>query len=341
MTTSSFVGFLTLATCSVLVSARVWNDTGVGSIIFEEAVNVHNQRLTWMDESGVDYMVLSCTSPCIQGISNATLASSLAKRVNNDIADLISNNTMRFGAFAALAMHNATEAAAELNRTVVELGFLGTLINDFQQSGADKGHLSLKDIDFRYKETLLYYDQPEYDVFWAMAQELNVPIYLHPRGPTPAINKLDFAHSPWLLGAPHQFAVELSNHIVGLCANGIFDRFPNVKVVVGHLGERIPSDFWRIDEMLARKVPAGMPMKRTFSSYWKTNIYETTSGNFWTELMDWHIKLLGADRVLYSVDYPFNMMQQGAAWVNSLPYSQVEKWRLVRGNAIELLKLND
>jgi 2,3-dihydroxybenzoate decarboxylase len=130
--------------------------------------------------------------------------------------------------------------------------------------------LSLKDIDFRYKETLLYYDQPEYDVFWAMAQELNVPIYLHPRGPTPAINKLDFAHSPWLLGAPHQFAVELSNHIVGLCANGIFEyvtislsidaqehasltffsrsRFPNVKVVVGHLGERIPSDFWRIDE---------------------------------------------------------------------------------------------
>jgi 2,3-dihydroxybenzoate decarboxylase len=93
-----------------------------------------------MDQSGVDYMVLSCASPCIQGISDPTEAESRATGANNDLAALISNNTMRFGAFAALSMHNATAAGIELRRAVTELGFLGALVNDYQQSGADNGN---------------------------------------------------------------------------------------------------------------------------------------------------------------------------------------------------------
>ncbi|KAF2191625.1 amidohydrolase 2 [Zopfia rhizophila CBS 207.26] len=280
-----------------------------------------------MDESGVDYMVLSLTSPGIQAISNITVAEEIAIRANNDIAALISNNTARFGAFAALSMHNATQAALELQRCVKELGFHGALLNDFQQAGDDNN-------------TLHYYDSPDYDPFWAMAVELDVPIYLHPRPPTALINKLDFAHAPWLLGAPHQFTVELSNHIVGLCTNGVFDRFPKLRLVVGHLGERIPSDFWRLDEMLARKVPAGMPMRQRLSYYWRKNIYETSTGNFWTELLNFHRKLLGDDRILYSVDYPFVMMQQGAARIKTLPYSEKNKLDFIRGHAIKLLKLD-
>jgi 2,3-dihydroxybenzoate decarboxylase len=90
-----------------------------------------------MNMAGVDYMVLSCASPCIQGISDPVIAATRAIGANNDLASLISNNTMRFGAFAALSMHNATEAGLELRRTVTELGFLGALVNDYQQSGAD------------------------------------------------------------------------------------------------------------------------------------------------------------------------------------------------------------
>ncbi|KAH8886624.1 2,3-dihydroxybenzoic acid decarboxylase [Thozetella sp. PMI_491] len=335
--------------------AKQWNNTGKGSVIFEEAISLpypefdqtiaapilgqtyqdlisnlgdlHNQRLRWMDESGVDYMVLSLTSPGIQAISNITLAERLATKANNDIAAMIANNTMRFGAFAALSMHNATQAAEELRRCVKDLGFHGALLNDFQQAGSDNN-------------TLHYYDTPDYDPFWSTVVELDVPVYLHPRAPTDLIKKLDFAHATWVLGAPHQFAVELSTHIVGLCTNGVFDRFPKLKVVVGHLGERLPSDFWRLDTMLARKVPQGMPMKKTFSNYWKTNIYETTTGNFWTELLNFHRNLLGDDRILYSVDYPFNMMQEGAAWVNTLPYSDKSKLDFIRNNAIKLLKLD-
>ncbi|PMD12550.1 hypothetical protein NA56DRAFT_666328 [Hyaloscypha hepaticicola] len=241
--------------------ARKWNNTDTGSIIFEEAVSLPNLR------------------PNTSHL----------------------NNTIRFGAFAAFSMHNATAAGVELRRAVTELGFLGALVNDYQQSGADNA-------------TLLYYDEPQYDAFWSVVQELDVP---HP------IN----------------FAVMLSNHIVGLCANGVFDRFPNLKVIVGHLGERIPSDFWRIDEMLARKVGIGMPMNKTFSSYWKPNIYETTSGNFATDLLNFHASLIGADHILYSVDYPFVMMEQGQEWVGTLRISPFEKWNFIRGNAILLLGL--
>ncbi|KAH7130921.1 amidohydrolase 2 [Dactylonectria macrodidyma] len=335
--------------------AKTWNNTGKGSIIFEEAfsleypelertigsalpgqtyadlltnlADIHNQRLRWMDETGVDYMVLSLTSPGIQGISDVRIAERVATQANDDIAATISNNTVRFGAFAALSMHNATQAALELRRCVEELGFHGALLNDFQQAGVDNN-------------TLYYYDAAEYDVFWQMAVDLDVPVYLHPRPPTPLMRSTDFAHAPWMLGPAHQFAVTLSNHIVGLCTNGVFDRFPSLKVIVGHLGERLPSDFWRIDEMLARRVREGIPMKRPFSSYWRTNIWETTTGNFWTDLLEFHRSVLGEDRVLYSVDYPFIMMQQGAEWVKTLKQSKSSEQDFIRNHAIKLLKLD-
>jgi len=338
------------------VAARLWNDTGKGTIILEEAwtilelidqanniappvgvtldqfkadlLDIHNQRLAAMDANGVDFMVLSCATPCIQGISDSAAAAELAVKVNNELAASIANNTARFGGFASLAMHNAIVAAQELNRTVKELGFLGALINDYQESGPDNA-------------TLLYYDQPEYDVFWKMVSDLDVPIYLHPRVNIAQITALEYQHCLFINGPAQEFAVTLSNHILGLCANGVFDRFPTVKVIVGHLGERIPSDFFRIDEQLARQVPEGMPMLRNASSYWQTNLYETTSGNFATALVQFHISQIGLDRILYSVDYPYLTIAEGATWVNGLSLNSQDLLALKRGLAIELLKLNE
>ncbi|KAF8519704.1 amidohydrolase 2 [Gautieria morchelliformis] len=337
------------------VNARVWNDTGKGSIIFEEAwtipelidqqdgtapplsqsldqlkanlLDIHNQRLAEMDASGVDFMVLSCASPCVQGISDPIAAAELATSINDQLAASISNNTMRFGAFATLAMHNASVAAQELNRTVTELGFLGALLNDYQQSGPDNA-------------TLLYYDQPEFDVFWQMVTDLDVPVYMHPRVGISQLTALQYQHSIFLNGPQQEFAVSLSTHVMGLCTNGIFDRFPTAKVIVGHLGERITSDLFRIDEQLARRVPEGMPMLRNLSSYWRTNLFETTSGNFATPLLAFHTEQIGLDRILYSVDYPYIDMAEGAAWLKTLPLSSSELIGLQRGRAIELLGLN-
>ncbi|KAJ7346828.1 amidohydrolase 2 [Mycena albidolilacea] len=339
-----------------VASARRWNDTGKGTIIFEEAwstpalinqtiknlpfgitstgiaarlLDIHNERLARMDANGVDYMVISCASPGIQGISDEATADDLARKTNDQLAAAIANNTARFGGFASLSMHNATTAAHELKRAVVELGFLGALINDYQQSGPDNA-------------TLLYYDQPEYDVFWEMVTELDVPVYLHPRANIPQIQNLLYGHAPWLKGAPQEFADTLSTHIMGLCTNGVFDRFPNLTIIVGHLGERIPSDLWRIDDELARAAPVGLPMLRNLSSYWKTNLLETVSGNFATDLFNLHAKQIGLNRILYSVDYPFVSMEQGAAWLEELSKTMKRKdaQALKRELAVEVLHLD-
>ncbi|KAF5332928.1 hypothetical protein D9758_015954 [Tetrapyrgos nigripes] len=351
------LSLIILPTLTSLCLARSWNDTGVGTIVFEEAwttlemntggvappvgqtsdelsanlLDVHNQRLRQMDENGIDFMVLSCASPCIQGISDPKIAAEMAVNVNNQLAAQIANNTLRFGGFAALSMHNPTEAALELNRTVKELGFFGALVNDYQQSGPDN-------------DTLLYYDQPEYDVFWQMVTDLDVPVYFHPRVNVPTILDLLYAnHAQWLIGPAQEFAVTLSTHILGLCTNGVFDRFPSLKIIVGHLGERIPSDFIRIDDLLQRQRLLGMPMQRNITDYWQTNLFETTSGNFATNLLLFHREEIGLDRILYSIDYPYVTIQEATNWVNSLTnvLNPEELTRLRRGLAIELLKLND
>jgi len=341
--------------------ARVWNNTGHGTIAFEEAwtipellalgqlggtvpgqpltqlqlnaLDIHNQRLQQMDTTGVDFMILSCAFPCVQGISDPQAAAAMAITVNDKLAAAIANNTMRFGGFATVAMHDPAVAAQELKRAITRLGFLGALVNDFQQSGPDNA--------------LLFFDQPQYDVFWQMVTDLDVPVYFHPRTNIPPFSTM-YDHAPWLIGPAQEFAVTLSNHILGLCTNGVFDRFPNLKIIVGHLGERISSDLVRIDERLrSGQAPAGVPpMQKNVTFYWHKNIFETTSGNFATDLLQFHKKTIGLDRILYSIDYPFVEFEAGQDWINQeLPASGVlsrgELAMLKRGNAIKLFKLDE
>ncbi|KAK0186120.1 amidohydrolase 2 [Armillaria mellea] len=282
-----------------------------------------------MDEFGIDFMVLSCAQPCVQGVSDPETAAAMAVNLNI-LADLISNNTLRFGAFAALSMHNASVAAQELNRTVNELGFLGALVNDHQQSGSDN-------------DTLLYYDQPEYDEFWQMVTDLDVPVYFHPRTNVQLISSLVYSHGFGLKGPAQEFAATLSTHILGLCTNGVFDRFPTLKIIVSHLGERLPSDLFRTDEQLLRQVPLGIPMQRNASSYWLTNLYKTTAGNFATPLLQFHKSQIGLDRIMHSIDYPFALISEGQEWVNGLAdlLTSEELLGLKRGTAIKILKLDD
>jgi len=356
----SFLKYYSLIFLSLLpsVSGRNWRDSGTGSIALEEAwtipellfqignttaafggtnaelkanlLDIHNQRLTQMNTNNIDFMVLSCAQPCIQGISDPVEAANTATLVNNQLAASIANSTDRFGAFASLAMQNATAAALELKRAVRELGFLGALLNDYQQSGSDG-------------LTLLYYDQPEYDVFWQMVTELNVPIYFHPRTDIAPIIAFQYAHAKYLEGPAQEFAAVLSTHVLGLCVNGVFDRFPDVKVIVGHLGERIPSDLNRIDTQLLRQIVLGLPMKLNVTTYFHRNLYETTSGNFATDLLNFHIGQIGLDRIMFSIDYPYVNIPDGTTWLNSLTnvLNPQDFKTLQRDVAIKILRLND
>jgi 2,3-dihydroxybenzoate decarboxylase len=189
-------------------------------------LDIHGERLKSMDEHGVEYMLLSLTSPGAQGETDPDKARSLARVANDYLAAEVQKNPKRFGAVAALSMHSAKDAAEELRRAVKDLGMFGAMINDFQSKGANA------------KEKV-YFDTPDYDPFWQTVQELDVPIYFHPRYAIPQDlePRTKYGDRKHLLGAGVQFHLDLSWHLYAICSSGVFDRFPKVQIVAGHLGE--------------------------------------------------------------------------------------------------------
>lgn len=172
--------------------------------------DIHEQRLKSMDAEGVEYMLLSLTSPGCQGITDPQLSERTATESNNWLAAEVSKKPSRFGALAALSMHNPAQAAEELERAVKTLGFFGGLVNDFQSTGDGSG--------------MQYYDTEKYDPFWRKVEELDVPIYFHPRYPsTVTLGREDNKYNSrsHLLGAAVQFHLDLSFHIYAMCSSGM------------------------------------------------------------------------------------------------------------------------
>lgn len=173
--------------------------------------DIHGQRLRTMDAEGVEYMLLSVTSPGIQGIADQGVAEKGASEANDWLAAEVAKNPSRFGGLAAISMHDAEQAARELERAVKELGFFGALVNDFQSTG-----------DGSSKE---YFDTDKYDPFWKKVEELDVPVYFHPRYPVGSelqenpSNK--YSTRTHILGAGVQFHLDLSFHIYAMCSSGM------------------------------------------------------------------------------------------------------------------------
>ncbi|OJJ42359.1 hypothetical protein ASPZODRAFT_76914 [Penicilliopsis zonata CBS 506.65] len=269
--------------------------------------DITGERLKLSDKYGIGYTICSLTVPGIQGISDKAKAEARATEVNNWIYSQIKDHPDRLGAFACLSMHDPVQAGQELTRCIKELGFHGALVCDVQHAGPDG-------------ETYLFYDQPEYDVFWKVLCELDVPLYLHPAAPSGVIHEKLYAGRRYLVGPPLSFANGVNLHLLGLISNGVFDRFPKAKLIVGHLGEHIPFDFWRIDHwfrdieypLAARR--GDVMCKESIYHYFKTNIWVTTSGHFSTESLKFVVDALGPERVLFSVDYPYEQIEDASAW---------------------------
>lgn len=193
-------------------------------------LDIHGDRLAKMDATGVEYMLLSLTSVSVQGEPDAVKAAAMAVNANDWLAEQVSKNPRRFGGLATIAMHDAKEAAAELKRAVKELGMFGAIINDFQEVH-DESTGGAKRV---------WYDTPDYHPFWAAVEELDVPVYLHPRYPVEAEVQPGGMYGPGrrhLLGAAVSFHLSLSYHIYALMSSGVFDLYPKAQIVIGHLGE--------------------------------------------------------------------------------------------------------
>lgn len=221
--------------------------------------DINDIRVKEADKHGIGYTIVSLTVPGIQGIADKDQAERRATEVNNWVAEKIKAQPDKLGAFACLSMHDPVQAGQELTRCVKELGFHGALLCDFQHAGPNG-------------ETYLYYDQPQYDAFWQVLQDLDVPLYIHPAAPADVVYDKLYAQRKYLVGPPLSFANGVSLHLLGLVTNGVFDRFPKAKVIVGHLGEHIPFDFWRINHWI-EDVKRPIAKEEGYERFCKKDIY--------------------------------------------------------------------
>jgi gamma-resorcylate decarboxylase len=285
-------------------------------------LDIHGARLAEMDRTGIAIEVISLNSDAVQGVPDPTKAIALARRANDVLAEAVAKRPDRFAGLAALPMQDPQAAAAELIRCVDELKFKGALVNGFSQVGT--------------ADTAVYYDQPQYRPFWTEVERLGVPFYLHPRDQLPSRRQAYEGH-PWLVGSPWGFADETAIHALRLMGSGLFDECPKLQIVLGHLGERIPYDLWRLDHRLT-KVP-NRPTKRTMGEYFRNNFYVSTSGHFCTQSLIHAILTVGADRVLFAVDYPFEDHAQAATWFDSAEIAETDRIKIGRDNSMALFGL--
>ncbi|WP_179404103.1 amidohydrolase family protein [Burkholderia guangdongensis] len=286
-------------------------------------MDLEQQRLERMEQGGVEYAIQSLNSPGIQGIPDAKEAIYVAKRANDVLAEHVARHPTRLGGFAALPMQDPDAAARELERCVNELGFHGFMVNGFSQVGD--------------AETVAYYDAPRYADFWASAAALGKPFYMHPRDPLPSREPI-YDGFPWLGAATWAFAVETSIHALRLMTSGLFDRNPGLQMILGHLGEGIPFNIWRVDHIL-EKAPRGLPCQRTVGEYLRENVHVTTSGNFRTQTLLSTMLEMGSDRIMYSVDYPFETHDEAAQWFDACSISETDRVKIGRDNARRLFGL--
>lgn len=288
-----------------------------------------DRRLSEMDAHGMEMMILSLNAPAIQAIPNPDKANEIAKKANDDLAEKVARRPDRFQALAALPLQDPDMAIAELNRCVKDMGFVGALANGFSQRD---------DTD-----DLLYYDLPQYRPFWKAVADLDVPFYLHPRNPLPQDARIYEGH-PWLFGPGWAFGQETAVHSLRLMGSGIFDEHPNLQIIIGHMGEGLPFNIWRVDNKnmwTHEEGSAGpQPASKTFSEIFKENFHITVSGNYCTEALLCSLMVVGADRILFSTDWPFENVDYSAQWMDTVDISEEDRQKIGRTNAAKLFGLD-
>jgi predicted TIM-barrel fold metal-dependent hydrolase len=296
---------------------------GQWNVLERRLTDLDGERLAEMDKNGIGFAILSLNAPGVQSMFETKKAVDYATRANDALAAAVARHPDRYAGFAAVAMQDPDAACREVTRAVRELQFKGVMLNGFSQIGD--------------AETIIYYDDPRYRPFWATVAELGVPFYLHPRDPLPERTTFYDGH-PWLRGASWAFGVETATHALRLMASGIFDTHPALTAILGHLGEMLPYCIWRFDHRVTKR-PRGIPARKTFTQYLRSNFYVTTSGNFHTSTMKHAIAELGVDRVLFSVDYPFEECADGASWFDTCEISDSDREKIGRTNAAQLFGL--
>lgn len=278
-------------------------------------------RLREMDKAGIDMAVLSLGHPGVEAF-DASEGTTWAKKTNNELARVVKRHPTRFAGLAALAPQDPRGAADELKRAVTELGLKGALINS---------HIRGE-----------YLDDRKFWTLFKTAEELGAPIYIHPKWPSPDMLK-PYSAYPGLSRAMWGFGADAGLHAMRLILSGLFDHYPRLKIILGHLGEALPFWLWRIDNRHAvdcrgESSVSEKPGKKP-SEYFKENFFVTTSGMFAQPPFMCTYHVLGADNIFFAVDYPYESSEVAVQFMDSVPICDVDKEKIYHGNAEKLFTL--
>jgi uncharacterized protein len=293
---------------------------GMGQIV-DQLSDVGQRRIVEMDAAGIDMQVLSLNSPGVEQL-DAPEAVKIARQTNDWLAQAIQKYPERLAGFATLPTQDPKIAAGELERTVRDFGFKGAAIN-----GHTQGH---------------YLDD---EFFWPIlerAETLKVPIYIHPTLPPQPVIKAYYTgnFAPEVTGmlamAGWGWHIETAVHVLRIILSGAFDRYPDLQVIIGHLGEGLSSMMSRIDHTMPEQVTK---LKRPVGAYLRENLHYTFSGfNYIAPFLDLMLNV-GVERIMFSADYPYASMAEARTFLEQLPVSPADKERIAHGNAERLLRL--
>jgi predicted TIM-barrel fold metal-dependent hydrolase len=288
-------------------------------LVLDRLCDLGAKRIAEMDAAGIDMQVLSLSAPGVEQMEPAD-AVTMARDTNDYLADAIKNHPTRFAGLAAVPTGSPKQAVEELERRVKQ-GFKGAVIN-----GHNRG---------RYLDDQFYWPILE------CAEALNVPVYLHPTPPPQAVIDVSYGgFSPMvtdmLAGGGWGWHIETSVHMIRIVCGGVFDRFPKLQFIIGHMGEGLPFFFDRLDIIPT----ATTKLKRPISAYLKENVYYTFAGmNYPPVFLNLLLALGGVDRIMFSADYPYQSMQWARDFLEQIPVPAADKERIAHGNAEKLLGL--
>lgn len=278
-------------------------------------------RLPEMDDAGIDIQVLSLTVPGLQVDIDAERAVNNARFANDHLAKVIGDHPDRFRGFAALPLQDPAAAAVELERAVNQHGLCGALVNDCVTGPGGR-----------------YLDAPEYDELWSALESLGIPLYLHPGAP-PADRWSVLEGRPELYGAAWSWAAEVGGHALRILFGGVFDRHPGATMILGHMGEFLPFQRSRLDSRSAVSA-TNSTLRRLPSEYLGTNIVFTNSGVFSPAVMLGAVLEVGADAVMFSVDYPYESSHEAVKGFERTTLSPGDREKIAHGNAERLLRIS-
>jgi predicted TIM-barrel fold metal-dependent hydrolase len=271
-------------------------------------------RLREMNEADIDVQVLSEAEPGVQNLS-AEQAVPLARLSNDLLFEAVKRNPDRFAGFATLPTPDPAAAARELERTVKELRFCGAMVH-----GSTRGH---------------FLDERQFWPILETAAALDVPIYLHPCTPQPAVFDAYYKDYPQLARAALGFGIEMAVQSARLVVSGAFDEFPRLRIILGHLGEALPFVLWRADDTLARRAS----LRRSFREYFRDHFFITTSGNFSQPALQCAIAELGVERILFAVDWPFQRNREAVDFIKRAALDPDDREQIFGTSARKLLRI--